>query len=374
MFLGGCIGVLTVSGCAHGQRGRHDAEAETTVAVISIARELYRAGEKLLADGEHARAADLFGHAGAQLPEGPALRALRDKLTARQAEALVQGWEQTHDAALLREAKLVLERALAHDARELPSEERRIAGLAIAKQLDRVRRLELQVRARASVTEAEMPTQNVPHSIRRSASAMTARTSEPDGEIVVRVGPRWPGESKVAAERVRSDFSNSEIPFLTGPEVIEMHGPRPLVRIAWRPELVSTVSTDSTSSAYPLARALVHRVRAELRSCYAQGYERDPNPDLRVELELSFDAAGKLDDRRIVGSGLDALANACVLDAIASSELPAAPGVAGLRLRLPLRFFYQPAKYWDDAAQFPGPWHHDEGERMPAIDAPFLQW
>jgi hypothetical protein len=334
----------------------------------------------------------LLRHALLQLPPDESADKLRHQLVLRIAYVEMLAWSASGNQIHLQDAERMLQRYLGrHEALFGDDRSARAARGEVYEILYEVeRRLEGEVEsgvvahaapAEAAASSITLPvaltqTNDVPEVERRPEPkprrARTTKREEPDakGDVrVVRVNTRkkLDVDDPETRKLLKSAFSDPEMgSVLTGARMVEVHGPRPLVRLAAAPAAVEADSADDRRRARELGRTLVRVARPELRECYADAFARLPVSSTEAVVELSVHPDGSISGVRIIEGGLvDGLGDVCVIEQLQAARLESPEVVASQRVRVPLEFIYQGTGYiFEPAAAPPLPVHTTANETI----------
>lgn len=169
-------------------------------------------------------------------------------------------------------------------------------------------------------------------------------------KVVVDANDRPTVDDPATRAQLKSAFGDAEAAgLLTFPDDFVLHPERPLVRVRRWPRLAD--SADGSRARLRPWLAVVRAARPQLERCYSSAFSRQPRDvvDLTVEVTVDQNADGR---RPSIVSGelVDALGDACVLDALAfapAKELASLADDDRSRVRIELRFFWQPAAIGD---------------------------
>lgn len=396
-----CLGLSACAGS--GLRARAPESGE------SVARRLYAVGEQRFAEGRADQAVALWRHAITQLPQTAQYDELRHKLVLRLGYGQLVAYETTGKLAHLYDGARMLERYLAkHESlfggRGHAKAERdqvydllgeieiriakppRPAGLADAAPVvadasepppfdpflrgipSRPKTLD------TSVAEDPQPTPMAQRKAWEAAHPDRAwgRPREDDRglERVVIVDRRKLAQPDIHDPVVREALRRWD-PFagaiLTAPSIAQVHGPRALVRIGGLAR--RTDGQGERLAAHGLAAAAIRSARPALRACYDAAFARNPSFVATTEVSFTVQADGTIAQPRIVeGTTGDSFGDICVLERLAAVKLPAIEGGEATPVSIPLTFFYEGARYLNEAngAQGANTYHLQYAGGMPS--------
>jgi len=319
---------------------------------VARATELYFVGETAFAEGRYIEAVAIWRHALLSLPQEARYDDVRHELVLRMAYGLGVAYTASGDAAHLDDAERMLERYLAVHERLFGEDETAhaqrgevyalLGDIAVARTESPPTVAEIDPgRTAAAVPSSSRP---VDHHAGEVLEGDVTR------DVVVDGNARPTVDDPAERAALKSSFGDAESAgLLTFPNDFSLHPERPLVRVRRWPRLAE--SADGSRARLRPWLAVVRAARPQLERCYFSAFSRQPHDvvDLTVEVTVEQDA-----DRRrpsiVSGELVDALGDACVLDALAfapSEELAALSERDRSRVRIELRFFWQPAAIGD---------------------------
>jgi hypothetical protein len=152
-------------------------------------------------------------------------------------------------------------------------------------------------------------------------------------------------------EKLKSDFTN---PFaglvLTAPGMEVVHTARGLVRVTGVTQAIGTrVDGSEKRALHELARMAVKSVRPELQRCFEAAFARTPTAFVQTYADLVIESDGSVSQAEIVGAAIiDEPGTRCVTKRLADAQVDDGPAQP-VKLRVPLLFFWQDARYIDEA-------------------------
>lgn len=358
--------------------------------VSPTAARIYMLGEERFAEGRYPEAVALWGHALLQLSPDASADTVRHKLLARMGHGLLQAYGATGDPSFLADGKAMCELYLAkHEALFGETEG------ALAERGDFYELLhEFEWRLEASVEAAA--SQQPSGAASAAAASMAEKAAEPQAQPEAEAEPTAQTVATAGVElddgdelqrfiRVRrvqwAKLDDPEVQayfrdqrFL-GPSLLDYGNdwaqePRVLVRVAGLPRpLDAQADAVRRQTARRLGFAVVDHARPALRRCYELAMTRDPVMAARVDVSLTVDRDGTVDQPLLVGGSLvDAEGDVCLAQALRDVALASTEHGEALAIAVPLLFFFQDAKTDGDITGARGPGYGSVPDPMPPID------
>lgn len=394
---------VALSACA-GSAGRGSAPPSGE----PMAQRLYSAGEQRFAQGRADQAVALWRHAITQLPQTDRYDELRHKLVLRLGYGQLVAYHQTGKLAHLYDGARMLERYASKHETLFGT------GARAKAQRDEVYALlgELELRiaepplppgrsdAGPIVADATPPPRFDPfmRSIPSSPKVLDTGVGEDPQPTPMAQRKAWEaahpdrawgkdqtddeGLDRVVVVNGRklalADIEDPELrqslrrwdPFagavLTQPSVAQLHGPRGLVRIGGIAR--RTDGKGDRLAAHGVAADAIRSARPALRACYDAAFARNPTFVAPTTVAFTVRADGTVADPRIVTGGIgDSFGDICVLERLAAVKLPARSDGQSTAVSIPLMFFYEGARYINEAggAQGANTFHLSFGGGMP---------
>jgi len=342
------------------------------------ASRIYTVGEQHFAAGRYPEAVELWRHAVLLLPSTPEYDDLRHELVLRLAYGQLMAWEDSGNPGFLEDAQLMLERYAERHASLVGDSEAALAQRGeIYELLHEVEvRLDPPAPSDDAVDAEPMPADPLLRIARAAVEQVTtssdddpAGDGEPDGDgdgdeayveggefhrSVVVTRDRPSVDDPATRQQLDSPFTDPlALGVLTNPSIALIHGPRPLLRVGGLARPVLAEGEDPRGArrhARRLAGSLLDEARPALESCYEAAYIRQPQGVARSTVEVLLDEQGHVREATIVEGGLvDTLGDLCLQRQLETVRLEHHVARGGLRIRVPLTFFYEGSVYFDES-------------------------
>lgn len=309
---------------------------------VDEARRLYSIGEAELKKGRAPQAVSLWRRAIVLLPTVAQYDRLRHKLVLRLGYGMLLASEQTGEPRFAIDGARLLDRYLV--------QHEQLFGYAPEAERERGEVYELlyELDNKSAEKPAPPPEPETPARVDPGAPEGMERN-------VVVPSKRKLGRTSVddpqTVEKLKSDFTS---PFaglvLTAPGMEVVHTARGLVRVTGATQAIGTrVDGGEKRALHELARVAVKSVRPELQRCFEAAFARTPTAFVQTYAELVIESDGSVSSAGIVGAAIiDEPGTRCVANRLADAQVDDGPAQQ-VKLRVPLLFFWQDARYIDEA-------------------------
>ncbi|HWB75436.1 MAG TPA: hypothetical protein VG755_10775 [Nannocystaceae bacterium] len=310
---------------------------------VDEARRLYSIGEAELKKGHAPQAVSLWRRAIVLLPTIAEYDRLRHKLVLRLGHGMLLASEQTGEPRFAIDGARLLDRYLV--------QHEQLFGYGPDAERERGEVYELLYELDSKSEEAPAPPVEPEPPARVDEGA-------PDGmeRQVVVPSKRKLGRTSVddpqTVEKLKSDFTTPWAGLvLTRPDVEIVHAARGLVRVTGLTQAIGVrVDGGEKRALHELARVAVRSVRPELQRCFEAAFARTPTAFVQTHAELAIEPDGSVSSAEIVGAAIiDAAGTRCAAKRLADVQVDEGPAER-VRLRVPLLFFWQDARYADEAS------------------------